>query len=94
MPDKSIWNDKSQLFFQTALSSHNSKLQIKYFLETDYSIECVDTAVSDSNSILLQAAEKFLKRKKVFLVNSKNKNNHNESHKNWYDNDLYKMKQE
>ena len=42
----------------------NIKLKIKYFKEKGYNNEDVDTAVSDFNNILLQAAEMSLTKKK------------------------------
>ena len=63
MPDKFIWNDKSQLLFEAALNSHNIKLKIKKIKEKGYNNEDVDTAVSDFNNILLQAAEMSLRKK-------------------------------
>ena len=64
MPDKFIWNDKSQLLFEAALNSHNIKLKIKKIKEKGYNNEDVDTAVSDFNNILLKAAEMSLTKKK------------------------------
>jgi hypothetical protein len=43
MPDKFIWNDKSQLLFEAALNSHNIKLKIKYLKEKGYNNEDVDS---------------------------------------------------
>ena len=88
MPDKFIWNDKSQLLFEAALNSYNIKLKIKYLKEKGYNNEDVDTAVSDFNNILLQAAEMSLRKKK----SNSSKKKKRKSHKKWFDNDLLKIK--
>jgi hypothetical protein len=62
MSDKYIWDDKSPELFVEALNSPSVQYMVHKFKNKLYDKEIVDNAAKDLNSIILEAADKSVRK--------------------------------